>query len=221
MHNLNKVVLSHYDYMVGDLEKVSRREIIEKYIREGNYDSALKSLEKLLEINPKDAEAMSTLGYVHYLLDFRHMSKEEVMKLLKTAINFNKKLPLIWRYMGLINVSNNEFEKAIKNYKKAIKLDPTIKEVWHDMGLAHSYKKEYSDAINNFKEAIKYDAEDASPWINLADAYLKGNKTESAKLCLKEALQVSKKDNQIVVIWVNYANCYERENQLNYSLYCL
>ncbi len=73
--------------MVGELEKGSRIEIIERYIREKNYDAALKSLKKLLEIDPKDAEAMSTLGYVHYLLDFKKMTKEEVVKLLKVALS--------------------------------------------------------------------------------------------------------------------------------------
>ena len=90
--------------MVGELEKVSRIEIIEKYIREGNYDLALKSLKKLLDIDPKDAEALSTLGYVHYLLDFKEMSKEEVVKLLKTALTLNKRNPTIWRYVGILHV---------------------------------------------------------------------------------------------------------------------
>jgi len=85
-----------------------------EHIDSKEFEESLKYLNEALEIEPNYAEAMSKLGYIHYRLDYKKMSKEEVFNLSKKALDLNPKSPIVWRYMGIAYVTKKEYDKAIE-----------------------------------------------------------------------------------------------------------
>jgi len=95
-----------------------------EHIDNKEFEEALGCLNRALEIEPNYAEVMSKLGYIHYKLDYKEMTKEEVFNLSKKALDLNPKSPIVWRYMGIAYVTKKEYVKAIECYEKAVEIDP-------------------------------------------------------------------------------------------------
>lgn len=57
---------------------------------------------------------MSKLGYVHFKLDYKVMTKEEVFILSKKALDLNSKSPIVWLYRGVAYDEKLEYDKAIE-----------------------------------------------------------------------------------------------------------
>ncbi|MHA1755477.1 MAG: tetratricopeptide repeat protein [Promethearchaeota archaeon] len=121
--------------------------------------------------------------------------------------------------LAVINFKNKKYKKAIEYLINALEIrkKPSL---YNLLGIIYLNKYKIQDAINSFKDAIKLNPKNASSWINLADAYLRGNRIESSKICLREALDVANTKLQKFIIWTNLGNCYDRLEQEDFSLYC-
>jgi len=128
-----------------------------EHIDNKEFEKALSCLNRALEIEPNYAETMSKLGYIHYRLDYKKMSKEQVFNLSKKALDLNPKSPIVWRYMGIAYVTKKEYVKAIECYEKAVEIDPNYVSAWYNMGNAYHNKKEYDKAIECYEKAVKID----------------------------------------------------------------
>ena len=58
------------------------------YIEKRKFNKALSLLKEILEKFPDYAEVLSLLGYVHFKLKFKKLSKEEVFALTQNALSF-------------------------------------------------------------------------------------------------------------------------------------
>ncbi|MHA1294327.1 MAG: tetratricopeptide repeat protein [Promethearchaeota archaeon] len=181
-----------------------------------NEDLAMELITSALTVEPLNLVANYLLGAL-YLKQKKYKKAEN---LLEKVVSENPSFLMGWYKLGLLYFSRNKMKKAIDSINNALRINEKPY-LYNLLGLIFLRNFKLEEAANSFKEAIKLDPKDPSPWINLADAYFKGQKIESAKLCLKEALLVAKKNIHKLAIWINLANCYEQENILSNCLYCL
>ena len=116
----------------------------EEYIDNRQYENALDYLNKVLEITPNYAKALSTLGYVHVKLGFKEMSKKKVFEILKKALDLNPNTPKTWNNMG-------KFYGDLENYEKALEIDPKYAKAWNNMGIVYSHLVSYVKAIECYE----------------------------------------------------------------------
>ncbi|MHA1149877.1 MAG: tetratricopeptide repeat protein [Promethearchaeota archaeon] len=179
-------------------------------------DITLELVSSALKIDPLNPAA-------NYLMATLCLNKKDYKtseQLFRNVIEKDPRNAIAWYKLGLTYFRCNKHKKGIEALTNALEINKKPY-LYNLLGLIQMKKIKLQEAIDSFKEAIKLDPKDANFWINLADAYMKGNRIESSKLCLKEALKVAEKDYQKLIIWIHFANCYERENFLPYSLYCL
>lgn len=171
----------------------------------------------------KSALGMDPLNLVgNYLLGTIYLKNKDYKNAENILTNITLQNPqffMAWYKLAVLYFDRNKLKKAIGALDQALKISQKGF-VYNLYGLVLVRKLKFEEAVSYFKEAIKLDPQDPSPWINLAMAYEKGKKIESSKLCLKEALKITKNESQNLAIWTNFANCYEQENRLPYALYC-
>lgn len=136
-----------------------------EYIDNKEFEEALKYLNQALEIEPNYAEVMSELGYVHFKLDYKDMTKEEVFNLSKKAIDLNPKSSIVWRYMGLAYAKKKDFEKAIECYNKCIEIDPNDKAAYRSLAYLYGESGNLQKVIEIFQKLFKVDPDLAEGFI--------------------------------------------------------
>ncbi|MFX1444695.1 MAG: tetratricopeptide repeat protein [Promethearchaeota archaeon] len=155
--------------MAMEIQETSKT--AENFIKQKNFEGALSFLKKSLEKDPKNAEIMIMMGYVHTQLNFKEMSPEDVAKISKKALELNKKSPLVMKYLGILNLERKEYDKAIRCYTKAIDLDPDNAEIWFGLGKTYQEKNKISKAIESYTKAVELDPDLIDAWDSLANIY--------------------------------------------------
>lgn len=139
-----------------------------------NYDSALKSLDNAININPQFTVAFMARGYARYanaLTDLK-MSKESkdneeifldraayTSLLQESLADFDKVLQLnprvvfAWFNKGNIFYEAGDFTSAMQAYSEAIKIDPDFGEAYFNRGLAYLNAGNKSQAFSDLSKA--------------------------------------------------------------------
>jgi len=171
-----------------EIQEISK--IAEKFIKQKNFEEALSFLKKSLEKDPKNAEIMIMLGFVHSQLNFKEMSSEDVAKLSKKALDLNKKSPLVMKYLGILNLERKEYDKAIRCYNKAIDLDPNNAEIWFGLGKTYHEKNKISKAIESYTKAVELNPNLIDAWNSLASIYESKNDDKNAINIYKQIISL-------------------------------
>ena len=188
-----------------------------EFINKLDFQNALEFLNKSLELDPNYAEAMSQLGYVHYKLNYKNMSREDVFNLSKKALDLKSKSPITWHYMGGAYKNKKEYDKAIECSEKAIELDPKYAQPWNNMGIVYEDKKEYDKAIECYKKAIKIDPKSATVWNNLGILYDQKYDYDKAIRCYKKELEINPR---AAATWNNLGVLYKKKDNNSKALEC-
>ena len=174
--------------MAMEIQQTSK--IAEKFIKQKNFEGALKFLKKKLEEDPANAEIMMMLGFVHSQLNFKEMTSDEVTKLTKKALALNKKSLIVWKYLGNLNFQKEEYDKAIRCYNKAIDLDPDNAEIWFGLGRAYNEKNKINKAIESYNKAVELDPSLIDALNSLASIYELKNDDNSAIKTYKKIISL-------------------------------
>lgn len=100
---------------------------------------------------------MGKLAYVHMKLDFKEMTKDEVEKLSKKAVDLNPKSPITWYSLGICHRLKNEPDKTIECLKNVINLDPNFTLAWTNLYSMYIKKGEINNAIDCIKQVKRLD----------------------------------------------------------------
>ncbi len=93
------------------------------YIYDGNYEEALKYINKAIALDPENPAVLDTMGWMQYQMG----NKESSLSYLKKAYHFDPKNPEIAAHYGeLLWVTNNKME-AKNIWRKARKSNPNNK----------------------------------------------------------------------------------------------
>lgn len=88
-------------------------------------DKALKMAEYAVEMQPKNASYLDTIGWIHFKLG----NFDKAINFIEQAIELDSENATLYDHLADIYVKMNNKEKAIEFYKKALLLDPEIENV--------------------------------------------------------------------------------------------
>jgi protein O-mannosyl-transferase len=129
-----------------------------RYFREINqYDKAIASYTKAIEIDPKGYKTYSNRGKAYF----------DIGKPDEALIDLNKCLELEPEYAealsnrGAVLASKNKFNEAIADLNKAIQLDPGNTNALSNRSLAYFYTKDFELSANDVTTYLKFEPGDA------------------------------------------------------------
>ena len=114
-----------------------------KYFSTGDYEHAVKSFEKAVGANPKNAAAYTWVGKSYFKLgDSEAMTNPEMLgnalQSFKNAVRLNPDLAEAHFYLGLTHLALHSKEKAMKEYEVLMDLDKELANTL--LNLLHDYK---------------------------------------------------------------------------------
>jgi tetratricopeptide (TPR) repeat protein len=160
--------------------------------RKGDYAQTVTYAERLLEADPKNADAMVTLATetARHTREF-DLDKDEklgkVDKWAKDGIEAAKTLP-----KPQATMTDQQLEAMRKDYQS---------QGYEALGMAADVRKKYDEAISNFKQAIAIAATpDPSTWVRLGQAYEDAHKWDEASDAFDKAVNAPNVPAQVKAI---------------------
>lgn len=123
------------------------------FIQGQEYEKAIDSLNKSIELSPKSALSYYYRGYAYLkekdygraILDF------------EKSISLDPNLPDAYAGLTVAQVELKDYEEAIRAATKAIILNPKDASSYYNRAIAYLYLKEYEKAYRDFDDTLKLD----------------------------------------------------------------
>ena len=98
----------------------------------GQYEEAVKALNKAIELNPKDTEMWNNRGIVLFFLK----RNKEAISSFEKATSLDPRNAEAWYNRGIVFCRLEKYEEAVDSLDKALEIDPQSAIVWHNKGVA-------------------------------------------------------------------------------------
>jgi len=149
-----------------------------------NFDAAISDYSMVIKLNNNHGGAFCNRGIALYEKKLFKLSKQDFLK----AIELLKKSSVSYVYLGLIDVSNEDFEDAVVNFTNAIKDSVNFPEAYYNRGLSFSKIGNYNKAIEDFTKVTKLE-KNSNAEINIAFNYAKIGQYDMAEEKINTLLQ--------------------------------
>lgn len=143
-----------------------------------NHEAALEILDRILEENPKNTDALTNRGIVHYEMG----NVETSLNDLKLALEGNSEDLRALVCLAKIDLEQKNYEKSLENLLLANKILPDNFYILWLRGENFYHQKNYEEALRAFKEADKINAKVSKHVFFRAQIYYdQGNYKEALK----------------------------------------
>ena len=154
-------------------------------IRSQKFPEACQKLQKLLEDDPKEEDALELLG----MANFFQKKLEAARDCFERLTQLNPSHTKAWVNLGAILNRLGEYKKATEILRRALQRDRKCAEAYYNMGIAHRALQTNTMAISAYKEALKLAPDMVDANINLGNIYLDMKNTGLAIQCFQAALR--------------------------------
>jgi len=175
---------------------------------EGEYQKAIDSFKKVIEMKPDLFEAWHYLGTVYDEMG----EYEEALINMKKALELNNDYIDAWIDISFVYIRMENFLEALDCLKKALELDEFNYEIWYDIGYTHYALNEHEKAIDCYNKALELtDRKDIDSLYNLACSLSILNKKKEAIEVLEEAIKLDPKIIEEIIEDTDFNNIVEEE----------
>ncbi len=152
------------------------------------YDEAIPYFNKVLEINPKHADAWNNKGNA---LMLSVEWDEKAIQCFDEAIKINPKHADAWNNKGnALNKSDKHIE-AITCFDKVLEINPIHADAWYGKGEALLNLRKYDEAIQHFDKAIRINSKHANACYGKGEALLNLRKYDEAIQHFDKVLEIN------------------------------
>lgn len=133
-------------------------ETIEKLVRNGKKQQAIKMAKSIISKNPRDMEAHYILGKA-YLADNKPELALMEFKTVNAAAYFSKKIPEqeFRKTIAKLYLKFNQQEEALKEYLLLIKLDPFKADYYFMVGELFEQRDNSDQAVSYYRKTVEID----------------------------------------------------------------
>jgi tetratricopeptide (TPR) repeat protein len=132
----------------------------EYYFKQGNafyfekqYDEAIASYGKALDLNPDLSEVLSNQGVAYSKLN----RYEEAIACYDKALELNPDLPEAWSNRGVSLDNLSRYEEAITSYDKALNLKQSYVAAWYNRACCNALQEKLDETVHDLTRAIELD----------------------------------------------------------------
>jgi tetratricopeptide (TPR) repeat protein len=155
------------------------------YGGKGQYEQAIRDLDKAIELNPQDAGAHATRGRV-YLATGKH---DDAIRDLDQAIAFDPRDATVYLSRGMVFAAKGLRDRAVQDYDRVIELDP------NDVYAAIAFEKKMKILNQDLDKAIELNPRDPLAWRHRGARYHYGkNHLDRALRDLTKAIELNPRD---------------------------
>lgn len=127
-----------------------------RQFNEGNFQGAAVSLNKAVELNPKNPDAFFYLAEAVFLLNESKKAMENYNK----VIEMNATHARAFKGRGRVKAKLEDYYGSIEDFTKAVELDKNYADSFFNRGLSYLNLKDYKSAITDFTKVIELNPKD-------------------------------------------------------------
>ena len=150
--------------------------IAKAFYDNGKIQEAKEKLEKILEINSKNENALVLLGKIYF-----EENEFDKSKNIFNTFSKNSENPEVLNYLGLFALEDMKFIDAIKYFSKAASLDRINHRYQYNLGNAYFYNGWFKEAVQSYLQAIRMAPENSGYRYSLAYLYYEQKEFEKAQ----------------------------------------
>lgn len=140
------------------------------YAEQANWDKAFPYLEKALEINPDDVDALFSLG-CHYLEENNNLS--QAVGLLSKAIRVDKMFAHAYHNLAQAYMMIDDIDKAVATLKKLLKNIPDDIDAHNTLAQIYTnFMNEPQKGVHHYRKVLAMEPENNDLWFELGSVYL-------------------------------------------------
>lgn len=174
-----------------------------KYEEKGNYNEAIETYRKSLEIVPDNIGVMINMAVAYSTLNQNAAANQ----ILDRAIKINANDYDVWLNKGNILFKTNQNAKALEAYKRANSINPWIGSSYFNIGNYYYKENNINEAIVWYRKAVEIEPNMALGYLFLARSYIKVQDYKNAFTSVKSGLRLDPGDragNQILADLQSY-----------------
>ena len=156
----------------------------ERLIREGEYERALKRLNKAAELLPANAQVWNHIGLANHGLK----KYPEAIRAYEQALRVDRNLSVAHFNMGSAFLELNRLQDAINRLTVFVTVQPDNSEGWLKLGTALLRAGQPDDAEGSFLNALRKAPKDPEIHNNLGLVHLQRKRPRDAMQCFNNAL---------------------------------
>lgn len=129
------------------------QEALELEDKKGDYDGAIKLLERASKEDPSLLDLKYEIAYAYYA----KKDYENAKKLLKPLLKKDEATFQYYQLLGNAYDDTGEPDKAVNTYKEGLKRFPNEGHLYNELGILEMHRKNYSQAIDYWEKGIQLD----------------------------------------------------------------
>lgn len=172
-----------------------------------NYDHAIESFQKVIEIDHEAEYCYLNLGNAYYEKGLLGYAVENYER----EICIHPENELAYDYLAMAYVELENYDKAVEVLEKGIRILPENYRMYFRSAEVYFEKEEYKKAIEMLDKVIEMDPGDVDAHINLGNCYGNLKQPERAKEYFKTAIR---KDVKCVEAHFNLGMVYKELNDM-------
>lgn len=160
--------------------------------------TALKSLEKALEVNPNNAECHLLIAQIQRLPGGdAELGRESINK----AIELLADEP-VRRSVALVARAalSKDMEERIKDYDEAIEVDVQNLDAWRERGRAHLLNDQLDEAVRDFLHLVEKDKDDRNSLKIAAEILVTQDKQDQALALINDLVETNPEDGNAYLL---------------------
>jgi Flp pilus assembly protein TadD len=146
----------------NELQEVARA--ARQNVEQGKYRTAEKQYQTVLAKDPKNLDALSSLGVVYFRTGKIRSAESTLKKALAIAPNDD----FVLTTLGIVHYRQSRFDEALNELRKAIEINPNSATAHNYLGITASQKGRQQEAEKEMLQAIAKDPNYADAHFNLA-----------------------------------------------------
>ena len=116
-----------------------------------NYKVAISDYNKVIELNPKHAEAFFFRGGTHDAMGFINEAILDYMN----SISLDENQPEVYNSIGVCYAKKGKVDLALNYFDKATSFHPTYAKAYSNKGNVYDMKRDLKNACENWKKALE------------------------------------------------------------------
>ncbi|MEO5356288.1 MAG: tetratricopeptide repeat protein [Nitrospirae bacterium YQR-1] len=180
----------------NDVTKLNPTDAVEIYIstgdkmkQKGDYEGAIKSYKKVLDVDSTHLETLMRLGKAYVYVGLPN----EAIEVLSRAAVLNRSDAQCYFYLASSYYMIDEYAKALTAFSESIRLDPSFAEAYYKQGLVYDSMNEFDKSIEAYEHAISLNPNFIKAYQSIGLAYEGKGQREEALKYFKKALELEGK----------------------------
>ncbi len=182
----------------GAINEVKLLELAMRHSAKGDFKEAEDIYNRILEDNPRSAEAYSGLGYLNEFHEgVRYgdgFPAEKSITFYIKALEIQPDMSMAWFRLGNVYEKGGSYGKALEAYRRAKEITPAMKLTSYNSGICYSKLGKVEAAERQFLEVLELDPDFADAHFRLAVLYAEKRDYGKAVEEYKEVLRINPRD---------------------------